>query len=54
MSKAKQVWAVGEVVSVGFVRDLYIERKEGNVWLLHSLSTGRKYEFEPHNGLWAL
>lgn len=54
MSKEKQVWAVGEVVSVGFVKDLYITGKDGNVWQLHSLTTGRQYEFEPHLGLWAL
>ena len=49
--KAKQEWARGEVVSVGFVRDLYIEGKEGASWLLHSLTSGRKYVFTPHVGL---
>jgi len=48
--KAKQVWAVGETVNVGFLKGLLIVAKEGNIFRLKA-STGRSYTFEPHVGL---
>lgn len=49
--KAKQDWAVGEIVNVGFVKGLMVDRKQADgSYLLHS-RTGARYSFQPHMGL---
>ena len=51
--KAKQNWSVGLIVNVGFVRDLAVIAKEGAVYRLKQVTTGKSYTFEPHVGLYA-
>ena len=47
---AKQVWAVGEQVKVGFL-SLRIVAKTGYGWALVNKDASKKYEFAPHHGL---
>jgi len=49
--RAKQEWAVGSVVNVGFLKGLQIVAKEGAEFKLRHTSTGRRYSFVPHMGL---
>jgi hypothetical protein len=51
--KAKQVWSVGLIVNVGFVKGLAILAKEDGVYRLKQVTTGKSYTFEPHMGLCA-
>lgn len=52
-------WEVGEKVNVGFMKNLVVESvkavKDGmpDIYTLVS-EKGRKYEFIPHNGLYAI
>ena len=50
---AKQVWAVGEQVKVGFL-SLRITGKTGHGWTLVNKDASKHYEFEPHRGLFAI
>ena len=47
---AKQLWAVGETVKVGFMT-LRITAKTPNGWKLVNKDASKQYEFEPHLGL---
>jgi hypothetical protein len=49
---AKQVWAVGEQVKVGFL-SLRIVSKTARGWRLVNRDATKHYEFEPHIGLFA-
>lgn len=49
---AKQVWAVGEQVKVGFL-SLRIVSKTARGWALINKDATKRYEFEPHVGLFA-
>ena len=56
-ASAKQVWAIGEMVNVGFLKNLMVVSKEPtpgdympDAWHLVS-RTGARYRFVPHNGL---
>lgn len=56
-ASAKQVWQIGDMVNVGFLKNLMIVAKEPtpgdylpDAWHLVS-RTGVKYRFVPHNGL---
>ena len=49
---ATQVWAVGETVKVGFLV-LRIVSKTPNGWKLINKDATKRYEFEPHIGLFA-
>lgn len=50
---AKQVWAVGEQVKVGFL-SLRITGKTRCGWALVNKDGSKHYEFEPHMGLFAV
>ena len=50
---AKQVWAVGEQVKVGFL-SLRIVGKTGYGWKLVNKDGSRHYEFQPHLGLFGV
>ncbi len=50
---AKQVWAVGEQVKVGFL-SLRIVAKTGYGWELVNKDATKRYEFQPHLGLFAI
>lgn len=50
---AKQVWAVGEQVKVGFL-SLRIVSKTASGWRLVNKDATKHYEFEPHIGLFAV
>jgi hypothetical protein len=49
--KAKQEWAIGNAVSVGFVKNLLVVSKNGAFYALLQVGTGRWYAFQPHLGL---
>ena len=49
--RAKQEWAEGEVVNVGFVKGLEVVKKVRDTFALWQPSTGRFYSFRPHMGL---
>ena len=56
--KAKQDWAIGAVVNVGFLRDLTVIGKvptpgdyAPDLYVLVQVSTRRLYRFVPHNGI---
>lgn len=49
--RAKQEWSIGAMVNVGFVKNLMVLSKDGAVWTLKQIATGRDYTFEPHLGL---
>jgi hypothetical protein len=56
-ARAKQTWAVGQIVNVGFVKNLTVMEHiptpgdyRPDVWRLLS-RTGTEYEFTPHFGL---
>jgi hypothetical protein len=56
--RAKQDWAIGQTVKVGFVDNLEVVEKvatPGNYlpdqYVLLQRGTGRVYSFIPHNGL---
>lgn len=56
--KAKQDWSIGNEVKVGFIKLTILgvrAVKDGlpDIYTLVS-STGKKYEFIPHNGLYAI
>ena len=48
-----QVWAVGEMVKVGFLT-LRIVAKTSSGWRLVNKDATKHYEFEPHIGLFAV
>lgn len=54
---SKQNWEPGQIVKVGFVKDLMVIActpvKDGmpDIYTLSQLGTGRVYSFIPHNGL---
>lgn len=55
---AKQTWEQGDIVNVGFIRDLKVVAKvatpgdyKPDLYALWQPSTGRFYSFVPHNGL---
>lgn len=50
---ASQVWAVGEQVKVGFL-SLRIVAKTERGWELVSRDATKRYEFEPHIGLFGV
>ncbi len=56
---SKQKWEVGDKVNIGFMKDLEVESvkaiKDGmpDIYTLKA-SNGKKYEFIPHNGLYAI
>lgn len=50
---AKQLWAVGETVKVGFLT-LRITAKTPRGWKLVNRDATKHYEFEPHIGLFAV
>jgi hypothetical protein len=49
--KAKQEWAIGSIVNIGFVKGLTVLSKTNGIFNLIQASTGRAYTFEPHMGL---
>ena len=49
--RAKQEWAIGSVVNVGFVKGLRVVSKVNGAFRLVQDATGRAYSFEPHIGL---
>ncbi len=58
ITRSKQNWAIGEWVKIGFMK-LKIESvkavKDGMPDIYTMVSeTGKKYEFIPHNGLYAI
>lgn len=57
-SRAKQVWAVGQIVNVGFVKGLVVKEKiatpgdyRPDLFVLWQPSTNRFYQFTPHCGI---
>ena len=50
---ATQVWAVGEQVRVGFL-SLRITGRTTRGWTLVNRDGTKRYEFEPHVGLFAI
>lgn len=57
MHRAKQTWAVGQIVNVGFVKHLTVMARiptpgdyRPDIWRLIS-ANGTVYEFTPHFGL---
>ena len=55
---AKQTWEQGDIVNVGFIRDLKVVAKvstpgdyKPDLYALWQPKTGRFYSFVPHNGL---
>lgn len=57
-SSAKQAWEIGDCVKVGFVSGLEVVAKVAtpgdyrpDLYALWQPSTGRFYQFVPHNGL---
>ncbi len=57
IKNTKQNWQIGEVVKVGFMKNLEvmsmvaIKDSLPDIYLLKSLDSGSFYEFIPHNGL---
>jgi len=49
--RARQDWRVGEIVRVGFVRDLEVIKKVGRSYVLWQAANNRFYSFQPHLGL---
>lgn len=49
--KAKQPWAIGMRVNVGFLKGLLITNKVDGIWKLVNETTGARYEFQPHLGI---
>lgn len=56
--RAKQAWEQGDTVNVGFVKGLEVVAKVAtpgdyrpDLYALWQPSTGRFYQFVPHNGL---
>lgn len=49
--KAKQAWDIGDVVNVGFVRDLEVIKKNGSIYVLWQAEKNRFYSFQPHMGI---
>ena len=52
--KSKQEWAIGNIVNVGFVKNLLITDHVDGEYLLTQQGTGRKYAFAPHQGIWVV
>lgn len=55
---AKQAWQIGQIVNVGFVRDLVVEEKiatpgdyRPDFYVLWQPAKNRWYAFQPHFGL---
>lgn len=52
-------WEIGSYVNIGFMKNLYVEsvraEKDGmpDIYTLES-EKGKRYEFIPHNGLYAI
>lgn len=59
ITRSKQEWTVGQIVKVGFMKDLEVvsarAEKDGmpDIYTLKN-SQGKLYEFIPHNGIYAL
>ncbi|MCX7585060.1 hypothetical protein [Phenylobacterium sp. 58.2.17] len=49
--RAKQAWAPGDVVNVGFVKGLEVVERVGGDYRLWNPANGKKYVFTPHMGL---
>lgn len=56
--RAKQLWEVGQVVNVGFIKGLVVKARvltpgdgRPDIWALWQPSTNRFYQFQPHLGL---
>lgn len=58
VTRTKQNWSIGEWVKVGFMRlkVLSVRAEYDGLPDIYTLvsSTGKKYEFIPHNGLFAI
>lgn len=57
ITKSKQSWEVGEIVKVGFLKNLMVVKKEPtpgdympDAYILVARS-GAQYRFVPHNGI---
>lgn len=57
-TEAKQKWEIGQIVKVGFVKDLVVKEKVAtpgdyrpDLYVLWQPATNRWYSFVPHNGL---
>lgn len=48
---ATQRWAIGQVVSVGFVKGLVVKAHANGEYALWQPATNRSYSFQPHKGL---
>lgn len=51
--KKQQDWSIGNIVKVGFL-SLKVIAKTGFGYKLESLDGTKKYEFEPHMGLYRI
>lgn len=56
--RAKQRWAVDQIVNVGFIKGLVVKARvltpgdgRPDIWALWQASTNRFYQFQPHLGL---
>lgn len=45
-------WKVGDTVNVGWMRGLKVLGKKGNIWNLQKPTTGVRYDFVPHRGIY--
>src|ERR1700742_2172017 len=52
--KAKQEWAIGNVVNVGFLKGLKVMDKRSTGEFVLLSQTGKKYHFQPHFGIYAV
>lgn len=58
INRTKQNWSIGEIVKVGFMKLKVLSaraEKDGlpDIYTLEA-ENGKKYEFIPHNGLYAI
>lgn len=59
VKNSRQNWKIGELVNIGFMKGLEVigvrAVKDGmpDIYTLES-SSGKRYEFIPHNGLYAI
>lgn len=51
---AKQEWAIGNLVNVGFLKGLEVTEKRGNGDYVLKSAKGKFYAFQPHMGIYAL
>lgn len=50
--RRKQDWTVGEVVNVGFIKNLEVIKKFGSTYVLWQADKNRFYSFQPHLGIY--